>query len=139
MTATVFVNGTPLNTFTSSPRAVVITSLLHPGRNEIRLVSRRVAGVVEDNDIAFTVFGPVEWDVNRNDFVGSSVAQFSSMLGWRRDPRSGSLINAATPASDSVERTVIVILKDAPAAQGAAPAIAPEAGARLCGHHVSVP
>ena len=34
-----------------------------PKRNQV--VSNRVAGVVEDNDIEFTVFGPVEWDVNR--------------------------------------------------------------------------
>ena len=91
---------------------------------------------MQDNDVALA-HGPVEWDVNGNEFVGSRVAQFSSMLGWRRDPRSGSLINSATPASDSVERTVIVILKDAPGAQRATPAIAPEAGQRE--HHVSVP
>ena len=117
VTATISVNGTMLNTFTSSPRGVAITSLLRAGRNEITVVSNRVAGVVEDNDIEFTVFGPVEWDVQQNGFVGPRVMQFGGMAGWRRNPRTGSLVSPANPAADRIERVIPLILKEAPASR----------------------
>jgi hypothetical protein len=113
ITATVSVNGQRLNTFTSGPREVVITSLLHAGRNEIALISNRVAGVVQDNDIEFTVFGPLEWDVQQNGFTGPIALQFNGMHGWRRDPKTGSLTNIAAPASDKVERSIVLIVKEA--------------------------
>jgi Zn-dependent protease with chaperone function len=115
VTATVFVNGTPLNTFTSKPRDVVITSLLRAGRNEITLVSSRVAGVVQDNDIEFTLFGPVEWDVQQKTFVGPKVVQFSSMQGWKRDAKTGTLTNAGAATADKIERVIPLVLKEAPA------------------------
>jgi hypothetical protein len=115
VTATIFVDGTPLNTFTSRARDVVITSLLHAGRSEIALVSSRVAGVVQDNDIEFTLFGPVEWEVQQKTFVGPKVVQFSSMQGWRRDAKTGSLTNAGAATADKIERVILLVLKVAPA------------------------
>ena len=48
-TATVFINGTPLNSFTSQPRQVVITPLLKDGDNELRLVTvGRLATLLQD-------------------------------------------------------------------------------------------
>lgn len=60
VTATVFVNGTPLNTFTVSSRQVVITPYLKQGKNEIKLISTRVKNAIRQNDIEFQVGGPAE-------------------------------------------------------------------------------
>lgn len=119
ITATIWVNGTPLSTFTSNHRDVVITSLLRPGRNDIKVVSRRIKGIVQDNDIEFTVFGPVEWNVQQNTHVGSPVLTFGSMQGWQRDPKTGELMNGADPEADQVERVIPLLIKQLPSGRSA--------------------
>jgi hypothetical protein len=112
VTATVWVNGTPLNTFTLEPREVVITSLLKPGKNEIRLVSSRVQNSIKANDIEFDVAGPAEWNVPRKGYVVTPLLQFGSMQGWSTDPRTGKLVNSEKPDSDTLERVIPFILKE---------------------------
>ena len=56
VTSTVFVNGTPLNTFLSpGGKAVVITPLLKKGKNEFRVFSSRVPNLLEGNTVSFHV------------------------------------------------------------------------------------
>jgi hypothetical protein len=118
VTATVVVNGTTLTSFTLEQRQVVITSLLVEGKNEIRLISKRVPNVLVDNDILFSVAGPAEWNVARNEYVMKPIVEFSAMQGWQRDEETAQLVNPAAPEADAIERVVPFVLKGAPAAGG---------------------
>lgn len=111
VSATVYVNGTPLNSFTVQPRQVVITPLLKPGRNDIKIVSTRVKNAIKNNDIKFAILGPAEWSVGDNKFVMPSVVQFGAKQGWTMDRKSGQLVNAANPSADDVERVVPFMMK----------------------------
>ncbi len=116
VSATVSVNGTALNTFLIAPRRVVITPLLRQGKNEIKLVSQRIKNAIRDNDLEFEVAGPAEWNVAKAGYVLGRVVQFGSMQGWTRDPKTGLLINRASPDSETIERTIPFFLKEAPKA-----------------------
>ncbi|MBI2956278.1 MAG: hypothetical protein HYY26_03080 [Acidobacteria bacterium] len=115
--ATVWVNGTPLNSFLLEERQIVITGLLRPGKNEIKLVSQRVKNSIADNDILFEIAGPAEWYVDRNQYVLAPLVQFKAAQGWRKDARTGQLSNPANPQADTIERTVPFMLKEPPKAQ----------------------
>jgi hypothetical protein len=112
--ATVFVNGTPLNTFLLAERTVVITPFLKPGKNEIKLVSSRVKNSIKNNDIEFNIAGPAEWDVGKGQFLLKPILQFKSMQGWTLDSKTGMLVNSAKPDAESIERVIPFVLKDAP-------------------------
>lgn len=112
VSATVFINRTPLNTFLFCERDVVITPLLKVGRNEITIITKRIANVVGDNDIHLVIYGPVQWNVGQNAFTGPVVAEFGSLQGWKQDPNSGTWTNAANGSADSVERTISVFVKE---------------------------
>jgi len=112
VTATVFVNGTPLNSFTLHPRQVVITKLLRPGKNEIKLISRRVKNAIKDNDILFTVGGPAEWNVSRKQYLFKPIVEFKARQGWQQDAATGQLINPAAPDSETIERVISFVLKE---------------------------
>ena len=118
VTATVVVNGTTLSSFTLEQRQVVITPLLVEGKNEIRLISKRVPNVLVDNDILFSVAGPAEWSVARNEYVMKPIVEFSAMQGWLRDKDTAQLVNPAAPEADTIERVIPFVLKGAPAAGG---------------------
>ncbi|MGH9532130.1 MAG: M48 family metalloprotease, partial [Terriglobales bacterium] len=112
---TVWVNGTPLNSFLLQQRSVVITPLLKKGRNEIKLVSTRVKNSIARNDIQFEIAGPAEWNVAESKYTLPRVVQFNAMQGWVQDPKSGQLIQRLKPAADEIERVVPFLLKAAPA------------------------
>lgn len=112
--ATVFVNGTPLNTFILQERSVVISSLLKPGKNEIKLVSARVKNSISGNDINLEVAGPAEWFVDQNRYMLKPVLEFKTMPGWTKNAKSGQLINQAQPDADTLERVIPFMLKEAP-------------------------
>lgn len=112
---TVWVNGTPLNSFLLQQRSVVITSLLKKGRNEIKLVSTRVQNSIKGNDIQFEIAGPAEWNVAESKFVLPPVAKFNAMQGWVQDPKSGQLIQRLKPKAEEIERIIPFLLKAAPA------------------------
>lgn len=111
---TVFVNGTPLNSFMLAERQIIITPFLKPGKNEIKLVSSRVKNAIEKNDIKFSILGPAEWMVSENQFLVKPITKFNSMQGWTQDPKSGQLINKAKPDSGAIERVIPFLLKTAP-------------------------
>ncbi|HUE87762.1 MAG TPA: hypothetical protein VMO26_16940 [Vicinamibacterales bacterium] len=111
VTATVLVNGTPLNTFTIDARQVIITSMLKPGKNEIKLVSSRVENSIRNNDIEFAIAGPAEWNVQRNQFVVTPIVQFKTMQGWKMDPKTGMLMNPLEPGADKIERVIPFFMK----------------------------
>lgn len=116
VTATVFVNDTPLNSFTIASRELVITSLLKQGKNEIKLVSTRVSNAIRDNDIEIHIAGPAEWNVQKAQYVVAPVVQFQSMQGWKLDPKTGKRINPVKPESETIERIIPFFLKEGPKA-----------------------
>jgi hypothetical protein len=118
VTSTVFVNGTPLPTFLGEGRQVVVTPLLRPGANTIKLVTRPVGGSLEENDMKFEVGGPLEWSVPKNQYVYKRVVGFGSMDGWARDARTGQLVNRAKPGADALERTVEFTVEQLPRPAG---------------------
>lgn len=117
VTATVFVNGTALNSFVLAKRQIVITPYLQAGKNEIKLISTRVKNSVRDNDIAFEVLGPAEWNVQRAGYVLAPLVQFKTKQGWKMEPKSGMLINPVKPDSETIERVIPFVLKEPPKAQ----------------------
>ncbi len=104
--AMVYVNGTPLNSFTLETRQVVITPLVKAGANEIKLVSKRVKNVFQDNDIKFSVGGPAEWIPAKSAFEVKQIVKFDAMQGWERDKKTGQMVNKDNPESDTIERVI---------------------------------
>lgn len=113
-TATVFVNGTPLNSFTLDGRSVIITPLLKQGKNEIKVTSHRVVNAIRDNNIQFSVAGPAEWNVEKGQYLVQPVLQFDTMQGWKMDSKTGMLINPAQPESETIERVIPLFIKEFP-------------------------
>ncbi len=112
--ATVFVNGTPLNTFLLAERTLVITPFLKPGKNEIKLISSRVKNSIKNNDIEFKIAGPAEWNVGKGQYLLTPILQFKSMQGWILDSKTGMLVNPAKPGADRIERVIPFVMKEAP-------------------------
>jgi hypothetical protein len=112
-TTTVAVNGTWLNTFMLAERQVVITSLVKPGRNELKIVSNRVKNTIRDNDYDIMVGGPAEWNVSQNQFNIAPIVEAKAEQGWRKDEKSGQFVNPAAPDSATIERTIPFVVKAA--------------------------
>jgi hypothetical protein len=117
VTPTLYVNGTPLNSFLGETRAqVVITSLLRKGKNEIKLVGTRVSNVIDWNDITFELGGKAEWSAQQNKFLLQPVQQFKTMTGWVQDKKTGQWHSEANRESTTFERTVEFFLAEDPKA-----------------------
>jgi len=114
LTATVFVNDTPLNSFILAERQVVITPLLKKGKNEIKLVSSRVDNAVYANDIILTVAGPAEYHAPRRKYEAKPIVEFKAMQGWEHDKRTGQLVSKADPNAKTIERVIPFFLDEAP-------------------------
>jgi hypothetical protein len=113
LTTTVAINGTFLNTFMLAQRQVVITSLIKPGKNELKIVSNRVKNTIRDNDYEVMVGGPAEWNVSQNQFNVAPILEVKSEQGWRKDDKSGQLVNPADPSAPTIERTIPFMIKAA--------------------------
>ena len=109
---TLSVNGTPLSSFLGVKRQVIITSLLKPGKNEVKLISHRVMNSFEENDMKGSISGPAVWYPGENKYMLKPVTTFSAMAGWKKDKKSGQLINQATPDDEYIERTMLFMIKD---------------------------
>jgi hypothetical protein len=120
LTLTVFVNGTPLNTFLGEDREVVITPSLKEGKNEVNIVSSRVKDAIADNDIDVQVIGPLRYDSRREKLEGKPIVAFKAAQGWERDKESSQLVSKTNRQSDSIERSVPFMLDEAPAVAGKA-------------------
>ncbi len=114
VTATVLVNGTPLNSFILGRRQVVITPLLKQGKNEITIVSNQVANAVEGNDITFQVAGPAEYQSVTMKFDAKPVVEFKTMEGWERNKRTGQLVNKVEAGVTEIKRVIPFVVEQAP-------------------------
>ncbi|MBI3464308.1 MAG: hypothetical protein HY000_14815 [Planctomycetes bacterium] len=126
-TATVFVNGTPLNTFFNTERQMVITPLLKPGRNEIRLVTGRVKNSSYGDYQEFQLLGPMVYNALKKTLVGGQVIQFRSMIGWQRVEATQRLVYQEQPGEKSSEEVFAFMLDQAPLSSGAEPAVGADA------------
>ncbi len=126
--ATVSVNGTPLNSFSLSERQIIITSLLKPGKNEIKLVSHRVKNSFENNDIECTIAGPSEWSAAKNQYMLKPITSFKAMQGWAKNSKSGQLNNPSAPNADFIERTIMFMVKKGPKAAAIHPPVLKKTG-----------
>lgn len=111
--ATVWINGTPFNSFAGAERQLIVTDLLKPGKNEIKLVSGRVQNAIKNNDIEFWIGGPAEWSVADRRFNVKPLVQFKAMQGWRQNPKTGQLENPMKAGADEIERMIPFMLKAA--------------------------
>jgi hypothetical protein len=109
--ATIFVNGTALNTFMLAERDIVITPFLKPGRNEIKIVSGRVPNAIANNDVKFSVGGPAEWEVSSGKFMLKPIVQFNAMQGWQLNRQTGQLSNPLKADADTIERVIPFVMK----------------------------
>lgn len=114
VTGTVFVNGTPLNSFILGRRQVVITPLLKQGNNEISIVSNQVANAIADNDITFQLAGPAEYQSVTMKFEAKPVVEFKTMEGWERNKRTGQLVNKVEAGATEIKRAIPFVLEQAP-------------------------
>lgn len=114
LTATIFLNGVPLNSFLGAKRQLVVTPLLKQGKNELRIVSARVKDAMEDNDIRLELGGPYHYNPRNEKFEGKPIVQSRAMQGWEREKQSGQLVSQAEPPAEIVERVVPFVLDEAP-------------------------
>lgn len=116
VSATIFINDTPITSFTSPRRQIVITPFLKKGKNEIKVVSARVRNALEDNDVKITIAGPARWNATEQRYMLKPLLQSKAMQGWMRDSVTGRLVNRAKPDSETIERILPLLLKDDDAA-----------------------
>ena len=109
--ATVWINGTPFNSFTTTERQLIVTDLVKPGKNEIKLVSGRVPNAIKNNDVEFWIGGPAEWSVADRRFTVKPVVQFKAMQGWRQNRQTGQLENPMKAGAEEIERVIPFMLK----------------------------
>jgi hypothetical protein len=111
--ATVWINGTPFNSFAGGERQLIVTDLLKPGKNEIKLVSGRVPNAIKNNDVEFWLGGPAEWSVADRRFIVKPLVQFKAMQGWRQNRQTGQLENPLKAGADEIERVIPFMVKPA--------------------------
>jgi hypothetical protein len=114
VTATVFVNGHEVSTFLGRERQVVMTPYLKKGENTIKLVSARVPNVVADNDVKFWVGGPAEYNATQGRYEVKPLNQFEAMHGWKRDKKTGQILNQVQTGAETVEREIKFTLEEEP-------------------------
>lgn len=105
-------NGTPFSSFLGSKRQIVITPLLKPGKNEIKIVSQRVKDSFHRNDIEASIAGPAEWYPGKKQYMIKPITSVKAMQGWSKDERTGQLKNPTAPGSDVIERTISFMVKN---------------------------
>ncbi|MFQ5732900.1 MAG: hypothetical protein ACE5KM_13230, partial [Planctomycetaceae bacterium] len=110
VTATVFINGAGLTTFTAARRQAVITDLLKPGLNEVRLVTEPIRNGVSVNDIRIKILGPADYYAGAGVTKLRPIAWFSANTGWTRDAKTGLLINTVDAKSSRIERVIPLYL-----------------------------
>jgi hypothetical protein len=110
--ATVQINGTPFSSFQLAERRLNITSLLKPGKNEVKIVSHRVKDSIEENDIECFIGGPAEWSVGERKYIYKPITEFKAMQGWKRNDSTGQLMSPSDPKAEMIGRTIVFMVND---------------------------
>lgn len=104
--ATVTVNGKSLGSFHGGQRSLIVTDLLKPGENEIKLEVETVANQLFQNDTSFEILGPMTYSTAKEKFQGKEVIQFKAMEGLTRDKDTGVVHVKGKPGTFTHERTI---------------------------------
>ena len=104
--ATVTVNGKSLGSFQGGRRSLVITHLVKPGENEIKLATEAITTQLEENTTDFDVIGPMTYHTAQQKFLGKQVVQFKALEGWTRDKTTGVMHVKGKPGTTTHERTI---------------------------------
>lgn len=112
LSATVFVNGTPLSSAFGPDRSVRVTNLLRPGKNEVKVVTRPVADSMDDNDVTIEVGGPIAYSPGRDGFVFTPLAEAKAMTPWTRDEATGRLVRKGDPRQAEFVRTLTFVVDE---------------------------
>ena len=103
---TVTVNGKSIGSFHGGSRSLVVTDLLKPGENEIKVETETVANQLLDNDISFSILGPMTYSTAKQKFLGKQVVQFKDDEGYTRDKDTGVKHLKGKPGTFTHERTI---------------------------------
>jgi hypothetical protein len=104
--STVTVNGKSVGSFLGGRRSLVVTDLLKPGENEIKLETQAVANQLYDNSSSFEILGPMTYSTAKEKYQGKEVVQFKADEGWTRDKDTGVLHVKGKPGTYTLERTI---------------------------------
>jgi hypothetical protein len=104
--ATVSVNGKAVGSFHGPARSLVVTDLLKPGENEVRLTTEAVANQLYHNDTRFEILGPMTYSTAKERFLGKPVLRFNAMEGWTQDRTTGVVHVKGKPGVTTYERVI---------------------------------
>jgi hypothetical protein len=110
--ATLLINDTPLSSFLMAKRRLNISSLLKPGKNEVKIVSHRVKDSIDNNDIECFIGGPAVWSVGKRKYIYKTITEFTAMQGWQKNETTGQLVSSADPKAEMIGRTLVFMIKD---------------------------
>ncbi len=114
VSATVFVNGTPVSSRLAGERLIRITPLLKAGRNEVKVVTRPVSGALEHDDLTVQVGGPLKYSPAEEKFLFTPVAEAKAMSAWKHDEVTGQVVGKGDPSQAEFVRTLSFVLDEAP-------------------------
>jgi hypothetical protein len=116
-TVALWVNGQPVGGFAGLDRETVITPLLKKGRNEVKMVSRKVKNSASDNEFYISLAGHALFNRQAQKYEIKPIMQLQGMFGWERDQRTLELKGRADPRAEQIERVIPFYLEEDPQAQ----------------------
>lgn len=120
---TVYVNGSPLNSFLGQKRQVVITPLLKEGKNELKIVASHVDNAQTsqskaDSDVTIEVIGPLQYNAGSKRFEGTPIVESKAIHGGQPDTRRDQPADRADRQPATVERSLSFVLDEVPFVAG---------------------
>jgi hypothetical protein len=110
--ASVLVNETALTSFYGGKRVLVITSLLKPGKNEVKIVTHRVKDSIKNNEINGSIIGPAEWSVMEKKYTFKPITTFKAMQGWTQNKTTGQFESVGDPNAEMIGRTIEFMINE---------------------------
>ena len=114
VTATLYVNGVPVNSFFGKSRTVVITPLLKPGVNTIKMVVRGMEHYLGKENKLTLIAGPSKFDTKSNQFAVQPQVSQKALIDLRRNEEN-KWVSVKDPNADTVTYTHELTVKDLPA------------------------
>ncbi len=113
ITATIFVNNQPTSSLLNSSRTLVISSLLKPGNNEIKIVSRGVDNsLASDNALNITI-GKCKFNPANNSYTMTSIESRNASAGLVRND-DNEFVSKENSSRDYYEQTFTVNIDKLP-------------------------
>lgn len=116
-TVALWINGQPVGGFAGLDRETVITPLLKKGRNEVKIVSRKVKNSASDNEFYISLAGHALFNRQAQKYEIKPILQLQGLQGWERDQRTLELKGRSDPRAEQIERVIPFYLEEDPQAQ----------------------